>query len=323
MSEPVVEIKNLEVSFKERDRRIKVVRGVSFNVFKGEVVGILGESGCGKTVSATSILRMEGEAAIRDAGSIFFKGEDLTDVHESVYRMIRGNRIAYVFQNASAALNPYKRIGSQLMSILKKHDLPAEKSSILNALIRVGLDDATTIFDMYPYQLSGGQNQRIMIAQGILCAPDLLIADEPTSSVDVALRKVILDVIKSLNREMGMAVLLITHDFEVVRYICDRVVVMYGGLVMEEGPMDQVLSEPKHPYTEALIKCASALRGDASEIYVLEGMPPAPTAFKDECPFASRCSYKTAACLEKIPEMIISKDRKVRCVLYRKESQDD
>jgi peptide/nickel transport system ATP-binding protein len=175
---------------------------------------------------------------------------------------------------------------------------------------------------MYPFQLSGGQNQRIMIAQGIICGPDLLIADEPTSSVDVALRKVILDMLKEINRKTGMAVLLITHDFEVINYICDRVVVMYGGLIMEEGPMAEVMSNPLHPYTKALTYCARSIYQNGSELFTLSGAPPTPAEFKLECPFTPRCAFKRSSCMFEIPMMMEVDDRKVRCVLYREEYPD-
>lgn len=320
MQEHLIEIKDLKIAFRQSGSAVQVVRGVDLSLKQGEIVGILGESGCGKTVTATSLLRMEDEAAIYDSGQIFFKGQELTDIPETEYQKIRGNQIAYVFQNASIALNPYKKIGKQLMGVLKRHGLPQSKEKILNTLSSVGISDADTVYDMYPFQLSGGQNQRIMIAQGIVCGPNLLIADEPTSSVDVALRKVILDLLYEINRQMGMTILLITHDFEVVNYICNRVVVMYGGLVMEEGSMADVMKNPLHPYTKALTKCAQSIHESGAEIFTLAGAPPTPLEFKAECPFASRCDYKIDACMQAIPEMLTFENRKVRCVLTMKEN---
>lgn len=319
MQEYLIEIKDLKIAFRQSGSAVQVVRGVDLSLKQGEIVGILGESGCGKTVMATSLLRLEDEAAIYDSGQIFFKGQELTDIPEIEYQKIRGNQIAYVFQNASIALNPYKKIGNQLMGVLKRHGLPQSKEKILDTLASVGISDADTVYDMYPFQLSGGQNQRIMIAQGIVCGPDLLIADEPTSSVDVSLRKVILDVLSEINQRTGMTVLLITHDFEVVGYICHRVVVMYGGLVMEEGSMDDVMNNPLHPYTKALIKCSQSLHESGAEIFTLAGAPPTPLEFKAVCPFGSRCAYKIEACVQAIPEMLMFENRKVRCVLYEGE----
>lgn len=322
MVDYLIEVNDLKISFKQHSGFVQVVRGVDLKLRQGEIVGILGESGCGKTVSATSILRLEDESAIYDSGRIFFKGRDLTVLPESEYQDIRGNQIAYVFQNASTALTPYKKIGRQLMDVLKRHDLPRSKEKILDTLECVGISDAETVYEMYPFQLSGGQNQRIMIAQGIICGPDLLIADEPTSSVDFALRKVILDMLKEINRKTGMAILLITHDFEIVNYLCDSVVVMYGGLVMEEGSMAMVMTHPLHPYTKALTYCAQSLYQNGSELFTLSGAPPTPAEFRSECPFVPRCSLKQDSCMLEIPKMIEVDDRKVRCVLYRKEVSD-
>lgn len=322
MVDYLIEINGLKISFKQKNGFVQVVRGIDLKIKRGEIVGILGESGCGKTVSATSILRLEDESAIYDSGQIFFKGKELTNLPESEYQEIRGNQIAYIFQNASTALIPHKKIGKQLMGVLKRHDLPRSKEKILETLESVGITEAETVYEMYPFQLSGGQNQRIMIAQGIICGPDLLIADEPTSSVDVALRKVILDMLKEINRKTGMAILLITHDFEVINYICDRVVVMYGGLIMEEGPMAEVMSNPLHPYTKALTYCAQSIYQNGSDLFTLSGAPPTPAEFKLECPFAPRCSFKRSTCMLEMPMMMEVDDRKVRCVLYREEYPD-
>lgn len=319
MGEHLIEIKDLKISFRQSNGLVQVVRGVDLCIKQGEIVGILGESGCGKTVTATSILRLEDEAAIYDSGRMFFKGRELTNLPEDAFQKIRGNQMAYIFQNASTALNPYKKIGRQLMEVLKCHGLPRSREKILETLKSVGISEAEIVYEMYPFQLSGGQNQRIMIAQGIVCGPDLLIADEPTSSVDVALRKVILDVLKEINQKTGMTIVLITHDFEVVGYLCNRVVVMYGGLIMEEGAMTQVMSEPLHPYTQALRHCAQSMYQNGTELFTLSGAPPTPAEFKSECPFAPRCAHKLEVCLQEIPEMLTVQNRKVRCVLYKKE----
>ena len=311
----LLEISDLKVSFMQNNTPVQVVRGVDLTLKKGEIVGILGGSGSGKTVSATSILRLEDEAAIYDSGKIYFHGKNLFELAEADYQDVRGNQIAYIFQNASTALNPYKKIGRQLLEVLKRHGLPKSKEKVIETLKTVGISDAKTVYDMYPFQLSGGQNQRIMIAQGIICNPDLLIADEPTSSVDVALRKLILDVLREINQKSGMTILLITHDFEVVKYLCHRLVVMYGGLVMEEGEMDSLMNRPLHPYTEALSKCAQSMYEETTELYTLAGAPPTPAQYKEECPFAPRCSYQIARCIEEIPKMVSLDGRKVRCVL--------
>lgn len=314
MDNKLIEIKNLKISFNHEKGSIQVVRGFDLIMDDGEIVGILGESGSGKTVSATSILRLEDEAGTIDSGSVFFQGRNLLELREKEYREIRGNRISYVFQNASSALNPYKKIGLQLIEVLKNHKLPFSKSIVLDSLREVGIEEVDTIYDMYPFQLSGGQNQRIMIAQGIISKPDLLIADEPASSIDASLRKTVLDLLKKINQKSGMAIILITHDFDVAYYLCERLVIMYGGLVMEEGFVRDIFEKPLHPYTGELIESARSLKRGDSTVYTLEGMAPTPFQFKDECPFFSRCKVASTECLLEIPKIIELGTRKVRCI---------
>ncbi|MBV1757167.1 MAG: ABC transporter ATP-binding protein [Dethiosulfatibacter sp.] len=322
MDDKLIEVKNLRISFYHENESIQVVRGFDLSMDSGEILGILGESGSGKTVSATSILRLEDEAGSIDSGAILFNGTDLLALSEKEYRKIRGNRISYVFQNASSALNPYKKIGLQLTEVLKNHKLPFSRTIVLDVLKEVGIEEADTIYDMYPFQLSGGQNQRIMIAQGIISKPDLLIADEPSSSIDASLRKTVLDLLKYINEKSHMAIILITHDFDVAKYLCDRLIIMYGGLVMEEGDVKDIFETPLHPYTEELIKCANSLNRGDSPVYTLEGTAPTPFQFKDECPFFSRCKERLPECIDEIPQIIESNNRKVRCIKYKKGLKD-
>ncbi len=318
MDDKLIAVKNLIVSFYQENENIQVVRGFDLSMVSGEILGILGESGSGKTVSATSILRLEDEAGSIDSGTVIFKGTNLLSLSEKEYRKIRGNRISYVFQNASSALNPYKKIGLQLTEVLKNHKLPFSRTVVLDVLKEVGLEEADTIYDMYPFQLSGGQNQRIMIAQGIISKPDLLIADEPSSSIDASLRKTVLDLLKNINQKSGMAIILITHDFDVAKYLCDRLIIMYGGLVMEEGSVSDIFEKPLHPYTGELIKCASSLNRGDSPVYTLEGTAPTPLQFTNECPFFSRCKQRLPECIVDIPKMVEVDNRKVRCIKFKK-----
>ncbi|MDP3387574.1 MAG: ABC transporter ATP-binding protein [Eubacteriales bacterium] len=318
MKDKLIAIKDLKISFFHENGKIQVVRGFDLSMDSGEIVGILGESGSGKTVSATSILRLEDEAGSIDSGTVFYKDRNLIELTEKEYRKIRGNRISYVFQNASSALNPYKKIGLQLTEVLKNHQLPYSRTIVLDALKGVGIEEVHMVYDMYPFQLSGGQNQRIMIAQGIISKPDLLIADEPSSSIDASLRKTVLDLLKNINQKSGMAIILITHDFDVARYLCDRLIIMYGGLVMEEGTVNDIFEEPLHPYTRELIECASSLTRGDSPVYTLEGTAPTPFQFKEECPFFSRCKYRLPECTLEIPQIIELDNRKIRCVKHKK-----
>lgn len=315
MNEKLIEIKDLKVSFFNEKRSIQVIRGVDLTLNKGELVGILGESGSGKTVTASSILGlMDPEEGKIDAGEILYLGKNLLKMDSKKLEDIRGKQISYVFQNPSQALNPYIRVGNQLLEALKTHKLAYSKEIVINALLEVGLEDSETIYNMYPFQLSGGQNQRIMIAQCIICKPDLLIADEPTSSIDSSLRKKLLDLFIAINKKYNMSIIIITHDFDVARYLCKRLIVMYGGLVLEESNIDDIFNNPLHPYTEELIKCSHSLDAHEKTLYTLDGAPPTPYDFSEECPFNDRCKYKIAECVTRIPEMIKINNRKVRCL---------
>jgi len=319
MEDKLLDVRDLKVSFYSDKGSVQVVRGFDISMKKGEIVGILGESGSGKTVSSSSIIKLLDESLGRiDSGEAIFKGRDLLKLSEKDLKRIRGDEISYIFQNSSAALSPYKRIGKQLGEVLKTHGRVVSKEHILRTLEEVGLEDGERIYHMYPFQLSGGQNQRIMIAQCILCDPELLIADEPTSSIDASLQKTILELLKDISMRNKMSVIIITHDFGVARYLCDRLMVMYGGLVLEEGTIEEMLNSPLHPYTQELIRCARSLAEDDETMYTIEGAPPTPYQFRDECPFYSRCSLREGACREGIPQKIDLGGRRVRCIRYEK-----
>jgi len=340
MVEKLIEVKNLKVSFYDENSSIQVVRGFDMQINRGEIIGILGESGSGKTVSASSIIQLIDKKDGRiDSGQVIFDGRDLMKLGEDELVKIRGNRISYIFQNPTAALNPYKRIGKQLEDVLKIHQLPYSREIILEALADVGISDPATVYNMYSFQLSGGQNQRIMIAQCILCKPDLLIADEPTSAIDTSIQKKILDLLGNIKSKYNMSVIIITHDFDVAKYLCDRLVVMYGGLIVEEGTLKDIFNEPLHPYTKELIKCAKSLDMSEDVMYSLEGTPPTPYEFSESCPFYSRCKLREDACTKGIPEVVHIDNkrdsqsgketdnqidsRSVRCILHLGKGQVD
>ncbi|MDX1358230.1 MAG: ABC transporter ATP-binding protein [Clostridia bacterium] len=324
MAEKLLNVNNLTVSMRSGNSSLKIIRGFELNLSKGEIVGILGESGSGKTVSSNMIARIyDADDGTIDSGSILFLGDDIRLMGEDDLSDIRGKRISYIFQNPSQSLNPYKKAGHQLEELLKVHKIESSKKTILNAMREVGLEKPELVYDMYPFQLSGGQNQRIMICQCILMKPDLLIADEPTSSIDAMLRKKILDLLIGMNKKYGTSIIFITHDFDVARYLCSRLVIMYGGLVVEEGGIDNILSNPMHPYTEELIKCSESLDSSEKVLYSLEGRPPAPMEFKDECPFIDRCRYKEESCAEAIPELMEIDKGKSRCpIRLRREGEN-
>jgi len=321
----LLEIDGLRISLGTKYNRRQIIRGFDLTVEKGEIVGILGESGSGKTVSSRMIARLfeENESAV-DSGSVLFKGKNIIGMKEDEINNIRGREISYVFQNPAMSLNPYKRISRQLKDFLETHGIEYIVEEIIDSLRVVGIDRPKTVLEMYPFQLSGGQNQRIMICQAILAKPDLLIADEPTSSIDAMLRKKILDLLIDVNRSLGTAILFITHDFDVAKYICSKLVIMYGGLVVEQGPVERIMHRPMHPYTEELIKCAESLDKGESRLYSLEGSPLVPSDFRDECPFVSRCRYSIESCYERIPDAISLKSGSSRCpVRVEMEANDE
>jgi oligopeptide/dipeptide ABC transporter ATP-binding protein len=313
--EKILVLKNLKVSFNYQGRNIQVVRGVDFEVSEGKIVGILGESGSGKTITALSILGMiRHEDGNYDCGSIYYKGEDLLRCSEKQMMKIRGKEICYVFQNPVGSLNPFKRVGKQLEEVLKEHGRDYSKEVVIEAMSDVGIDNAEVIYSMYPTQLSGGQCQRIGLAMCIVLRPKIIIADEPTSAIDASIQKKVLELLKDINNKYNTTMIIITHDFDVARIMCDEIVIMYGGLVMESGGVKDILVNPLHPYTKELINCVNSLKGGGERLYTLEGSALTPSEFTDLCPFYERCKKRTDSCKEGIPKLLnIDNERKVRC----------
>ena len=311
----LLKINNLAISFPYGKSQLQVVRGVDLEINQGEVVGILGESGSGKTVTASSIIGLtKDEGGSIDSGEILFKGEDIVAISEKDLQRLRGKEIAYIFQDPVGSLNPYRKVGQQIEEALKVHHLPCSKQRVLQIMQDVGLDKAETIYNMFPSQLSGGQCQRILIASAIACQPDLLIADEPMSAIDASLQKKVLALLKDISKKYGTTIIMITHDFAVVKYLCDRVVVMYGGLVMETGTVKDVLENPLHPYTLELLKCVNSLSHRDERLYTLEGRALSPSEYLGGCPFYTRCIDKTSNCQTEVPQLLDRLGgRQVRC----------
>lgn len=315
-SNRILNVSNLMVSFLNGDRFVKVLRGVDMQLNQGEILGILGESGSGKTVTASSILRLINDGSFRiDSGSILFHDMEITKLKEKEMRDIRGKRISYIFQDAMAALNPYKRVGKQIKEVLKVHGESFTKERIINGMKQVGIENAEVIYNMFPSQLSGGLCQRVAITMNTICSPEIIIADEPTTAIDASLQKKVLELLRDINQKNKSSIIVITHDFDVVKYICHRVLVMYGGLVMEEGTTKEVLENPLHPYTKALLRCMESLNDNDEKLYSLQGKAPSPEEFKEQCPFCERCIYKNDKCTTALPEMRTVNHRKSRCVL--------
>ena len=321
MSEPLLTVENLRTQFRTDDGVLRAVDGIDFTVDRGETVCIVGESGSGKTVaseSITKLLRMP--PAEIPSGRVLFKGEDLVAVSDQQLQGIRGGEIAYVFQNPQGALNPVYTVGWQIVEAVQLHtdrDEEAARERAIELLDRVGIPEATARFHDYPHEFSGGMKQRIVIAMALASNPDLLVADEPTTALDVTIQAQILRLLKELQEEFDMAVLLITHDLGVVAQIADRVVVMYAGKVMETGDVFDVFDDPSHPYTRALLEC---LPGRGGRIRSIGGSLPDPLDPPDGCRFAARCPHAVEECSEgEQPTLVPVEDRtthQVSCVHY-------
>ena len=318
----LLEIRDLESRFETEDGVVRAVDGVSLDVGRGEVVGLVGESGCGKSATALSILGLLPKPHGRiHAGAIRFGGRDLVGLPESELRKVRGNRIAMIFQDPMTSLNPYLRVSEQLVEVARLHlrlDAAEARRRAIDLLTRVGIVEAARRIDDFPHEFSGGMRQRVMIAMALLCDPDLLIADEPTTALDVTIQAQILDLLRELRDERSMAVLLITHDLGVVAGMCDRVVVMYAGRVAEEAPTAQLFEAPGHPYTAALLRSVPRMRGGEREpLQVIEGLPPRLDRGPfTACRFADRCAHVFAACREGEPPLAeAGADRRRRCLL--------
>ena len=292
-------LENLQTTFRTREGEVHAVRGVSFQVQPGELVGIVGESGCGKSVTCKSIIQLLGSNGRITGGSIRFQNEDLAQKTPAKMRAIRGNEIAMIFQDPMTALNPVLTIGKQMSEILvrnKKLSKKAAKAAAIAMLDQVGIAEAERRYNQYPHEFSGGMRQRVMIAIALSCNPKLLIADEPTTALDVTIQAQILRLLKSLQQQTRTAILLITHDLGVVAQVCSRVVVMYGGLVMEEGSVEDIFYRPAHPYTQGLL--ASLPRPDEvnQRLSPIEGSPPGLLNPPPGCPFAERCPKRMPQC---------------------------
>ncbi|MFB5662281.1 ABC transporter ATP-binding protein [Alteribacillus sp. HJP-4] len=319
-------MKNLKTYFSSRDGDIPAVDGVDFYVDAGEVLGIVGESGCGKSVTSLSVMGLVPSPPGRIAGGeILFNGEDLTKAKEKRMRKIRGNDIAMIFQEPMTSLNPVFKIGDQLIEGIRLHNKGSKKEAAGRAkkmLTLVGLSRVDDLMNSYPHQLSGGMRQRVMIAIAMACDPKLLIADEPTTALDVTIQKQILNLMKRLNNEMDTAIMLITHDLGVVAEMCDRVAVMYAGKVVEEGSVRAIFKDPKHPYTQGLIDSVPDMREKKERLYSIPGNVPKPGSIKEGCPFAPRCEHAYDRCVEETPVLLPAENgQKVRCWLYHDEKR--
>ncbi|MBH0171412.1 MAG: ABC transporter ATP-binding protein [Bacillota bacterium] len=320
MGNPVLEVKNLRTSFLTDDGAIPAVDGVDFHVNPGEVLGIVGESGCGKSVTSLSVMGLVPTPPGKIEGEILFKGENLASAPERRMRQIRGNEIGMIFQEPMTSLNPVITIGEQLIESLRIHRKWSKKEAMgkaIEMLKLVGLPRAEELVKEYPHQLSGGMRQRVMIAMAMICDPKLLIADEPTTALDVTIQAQILDLMKRLNKETDTAIMMITHDLGVVAEMCERVVVMYAGKVVEEGEVKTIFQNPKHPYTVGLIRSVPDMREKVGRLYSIPGNVPKPGSITTGCSFAPRCEHAGTRCISETPHLKTQEgSHQVRCWLY-------
>ncbi len=319
----LLEVRDLRTYFTTDAGEARAVDGVSFSIEKGEVLGIVGESGCGKSVTSLSIMRLipQPPGQIMPGSSIRFRDEELVTASERRMREIRGNDIAMIFQEPMTSLNPVFPVGEQIAEALRLHrKLPkaeARKGAI-DMLRLVGIPDPEERVDHYPHQLSGGQRQRVMIAIALSCEPDLLVADEPTTALDVTIQAQILELLADLRNRLGMAIMLITHDLGVVAEVCDRVVVMYAGEVVEEGPVAEIFNNPRHPYTQGLMQAIPRLGQRNERLAVIPGMVPSATNWPVGCRFHTRCPYEFDVCVREHPELfVINEKHQSRCWLEK------
>ncbi len=320
--EEILKVEGLKTSFMTSSGEVQAVRGISFTVEKGEILGIVGESGSGKSVTSMTILRLLADTARIKEGTIRFEGQDLTKVSEKEMRAIRGQKIAMIFQDPMSSLNPLVPVGKQVAEIMKIHhpEMKPEqlKQRTLELFEQVRIPEAAKRLRSYPHEFSGGMRQRVMIAMALANRPDLLIADEPTTALDVTIQDQILKQLRSLQREYGTSIIFITHDLGVVAELCDRVVVMYGGLIMEEAPIEEIFANPLHPYTMGLLASIPGVHKDKSErLQSIAGSPPDMTSPPAGCPFAPRCPYARNICAAECPPYVQAGGHRAMCWLLQ------
>jgi len=310
-------IKNLSVRFTNRKNTVYAVNSLSFELDRGETLGIVGESGCGKTVTCRAILQLN--RGDQTKGNILFDGQDILKLSESDLRKIRGSRISMIFQNPASSLNPVVKIGAQMIEVIQYHQQVSKekaKDVAIGLLKEMEIPSPLEKLNEYPHQQSGGINQRIMIAMALSCNPDILIADEPTASLDVTVQNQVLQIFEKLKKEKNMGIIFVTHNLGLVYEIADRILLMYQGMLMEEGDTKEIFENPLHPYTKALL---SSIPLYGKDKIVLGGEPSSPLILPEGCPFASRCQeFIGDICLHTLPEVIGDK-RKVGCHLYDEE----
>ena len=304
--EKVLEVRDLNVTFHARGQEIRAVRGVNLDVYPGEILGIVGESGSGKSVTMKAVLGILPENASIKAGSLKLLSTEMTSLSEDEYRRLRGKDMTMIFQDPMTALDPVMTVGKHMEEVLKRNLGLKNKEELrqksIEMLDKVGIPDPPSRLKQYPHEFSGGMRQRVLIAMALACGPKLLIADEPTTALDVTIQAQILDLLQELEEQYHTSIVLITHDMGVVATVCQRIAIMYGGLIMETGTADEIFYDPKHPYTRALLRAIPSTElKEGERLQAIEGLPPSLINPPAGCPFAERCEYAEEKCRRELP----------------------
>ena len=327
MDTPMLQVKNLCTSFNVDAGEVRAVNGISFNLDKGKVLGIVGESGSGKSVTAYSIMRILVEPGKIVGGEILFNGEDIVKYSKKQMREFRGKRVSIIFQDPMTSLNPTFTIGNQLREAILLHtdrNRAEANARALEMLQLVGVNEPEKRLKQYPHELSGGMRQRVMIAMALACEPDILIADEPTTALDVTIQAQILELMKDLQKKMGMAIIMITHDLGVIADMCDEIIVMYAGRVCERGTVDEIFYNPRHEYTKGLLRSIPTLNGGHDKLIPIAGSPVDLTNLPKGCAFTSRCDHCMKICLTEQPEEVRVNDSHIAsCWMNVKQVYDE
>ena len=322
----LLEVNGLQASIKTKWQTYHAIEDVTFSVEQGEILGIVGESGCGKSMTALSILRLVASPPVYiTGGEIRYRGKNLLEMDEKEIRKIRGNKISMIFQEPMTSLNPVYTVGNQITEVIRLHQKVGKEEAqaqALQMLRMVGIPAPEQRIKEYPHQLSGGMRQRVMIAMALACRPELLIADEPTTALDVTIQAQILEELKNLQREFGMSIILITHDLGVVADMAQNMLVMYGGEVVEYGPTKELFRHPRHPYTEGLLRSIPRLDEAVRKLNVIKGVVPSLDSMPEGCRFCPRCEYATERCHKEKPPLREIDGCKVRCWQYQQEKQE-